>query len=146
MKGGVDTNILVYAHRQDDPNHPPSLQNVTALAEGASPWAIPWPCIHEFLAVVTQPAVMRRPSPYDRAIADIEAILSSPTLMLIGETDGHWSILRELLATSRPIGRAVHDAKIAAICLQHGVTEFWTAYHGFSRFAGLRVINPLAAV
>jgi hypothetical protein len=37
----------------------------------------------------------------------------------------------------------VHDARIAALCLQHGVSELLTADRDFSRFPALRTRNPL---
>ena len=37
------------------------------------------------------------------------------------------------------------DARIAAICLSHGVTELWTVDRDFSRFPDLRVRDPLAS-
>jgi predicted nucleic acid-binding protein len=49
----IDTNILVYAHREDSPFHEKAYESILELAEGRSPWAIPWPCIHEFLAITT---------------------------------------------------------------------------------------------
>ena len=52
----VDTNILVYAHREDSTHHGAALQTIKSPAEGTFAWAIPWPCIHEFPAIVTHPA------------------------------------------------------------------------------------------
>ena len=40
-------------------------------------------------------------------------------------------------------GAAIHDARIAAICLDHGVDELWTCDRDFSRFPDLRTRNPL---
>jgi uncharacterized protein len=54
----LDSNYLVYAHREDSPWHDPAYSRIVELAEGQAPWAIPWPCIHEFLAIVTTPAFM----------------------------------------------------------------------------------------
>ena len=51
----VDTQILVFAHREDSPFHPAALAALTELAEGAAPWALPWPVVHEFLAIATHP-------------------------------------------------------------------------------------------
>ena len=59
----VDTNILIYAHRADSPWHARADQVIAELAEGSSLWAIPWPCLHEFLAVVTHPRVYDPPTP-----------------------------------------------------------------------------------
>jgi predicted nucleic acid-binding protein len=39
----------------------------------------------------------------------------------------------------------VHDARIAALCLQHGVRELWSADRDFNRFPALRTRNPLVA-
>jgi hypothetical protein len=40
----------------------------------------------------------------------------------------------------------VHDARIAACCLRHGVTELWTADRDFSRYPALFTRNPLVGV
>jgi predicted nucleic acid-binding protein len=37
----------------------------------------------------------------------------------------------------------VHDAKIVAICQQHGVEKLWSADRDFSRFQGMEIVNPL---
>jgi uncharacterized protein len=139
----VDTNILVYAHREDSPFHDTALRRVAELAEGSAMWAIPWPCIHEFLAIVTHPRIYAPPTPLDRALDQVDAWLESPTLAVLAESGRHWPILRGLLAEGRVIGPLVHDARVAALCRQHGVRELWSADRDFSRFAGLGVANPL---
>ena len=139
----VDTNILVYAHREDSPFHNTALRRVAELAEGSAMWAIPWPCIHEFLAIVTHPRIYAPPTPLDRALDQVDAWLESPTLAVLAESGGHWPTLRGLLAEGRVGGPQVHDARVAALCRQHGVRELWSADRDFSRFAGLGVANPL---
>ena len=93
----VDTNILVYAHRGDSPWHAAAAAAMRELAEGAAAWAVPWPCLHEFLAIVTHPRVYRPPTSLDGAAAQVDAWLESPSLVLLGEAEGHWPALRELL-------------------------------------------------
>jgi len=139
----VDTNILVYAHREDSDFHDRAATNVRELAEGAPTWAIPWPCIHEFVAVVTHPRIYAPPTSMADALEQVAAWLESPSLMLLGETADHWATLRALLSKSRLAGPAVHDARVAAICLQHGVRTLWTADRDFSRFPRLPTFNPL---
>jgi uncharacterized protein len=51
----VDTNILVYAHREESPWHDQAAACVQALACGHRPWAIAWTCLHEFFSIVTHP-------------------------------------------------------------------------------------------
>jgi uncharacterized protein len=139
----VDTNILVYAHREDSPFHEAAFERMAELAEGPSNWAIPWPCVHEFLAIVTHPRIFAPPTPLDRALEQVEAWLESPTLVLLSESEGHWAALRSLVTTGRVAGPQVHDARVAALCRQHGVRELWSADRDFSRFAGLNTFNPL---
>lgn len=145
MTVAVDTNILVYAHRADSTFHAQASARVGELATGPSTWAIPWPCIYEFFAVVTHPRIYTPPTPIARALDQIDAWLESPTVVLLTEDEQHWSALRALLASSMTAGPRAHDARIAALCIAHRVTMLWTADRDFSRFPQLRVNNPLTA-
>lgn len=139
----VDTNVLIYAHREDSPWHAAALEALTGLAEGRAAWAIPWPCLHEFLAIVTHPRIYRPPTPLAIAIDQVSAWLESPTLVRIGENESYWDALRECLSAGRVVGPHVHDARVAALCLAHGVRELWTHDRDFGRFSPLVVRNPL---
>ena len=141
----VDTNVLVYAHREDSPWHEAARARVVQLAEGRESWAIPWPCVHEFLAIVTHPRIFKTPTPLDVALQAVDALLAAPGLVLLAETDGYWDHLSRLAAASRIAGPLVHDARIAALCRSHGVSELWSADRDFSRFPELTVRNPLVA-
>ena len=141
----TDTNILVHAHRADSPWHEPARSSIRALAEGRLGWGVPWPCAHEFVAIVTHPRVFDPPSSTAQAIDQLDAWLESPVAALLSESDSHWSILREQLLVGKIQGPMVHDARVAAICLAHGVTELWTADRDFSRFPALKTRNPLLA-
>lgn len=142
----VDINILIYAHREDSPFHELAFRRLAGLAKGRTAWAIPWPCIHEFLAIVTHPRRYLPPTPLARALDQLDAWLESPTLVLLTESAEHWPILQTLLVSGRVAGGQVHDARIAALCQEHGVTEFWSADRDFNRFPGLTAINPLIEV
>jgi uncharacterized protein len=117
----VDSNILVYAHRKDSPFYGAASKRLAELAEGTATWAIPWPCVLE----------------------QIEAWLESPTLTLLAEPAGYWATLRAQLTEGHIAGGRVHDARVAALCLEHSVRELWSADRDFSRFRGLNVVNPL---
>lgn len=139
----VDTNILVYAHRADSDRHRPARACVLRLAEGRAPWGLPWPCVHEFIAVATHPAIYDPRSTIAQALDQVEAWLASPAVRLLAETRAHWTVLKAQLLAGRVRGPAVHDARIAALCLAHGVSELWTADRDFGRFPGLATRNPL---
>lgn len=138
----LDTNILVYAHRSDLPWHARAKEVVCEIAESGAAWAIPWPCVHEFLAVVTR-GFFRDPTPASVALDSIEAWRESPGLTLLGETREHWATLKRLISAGRISGGAMHDARIVAICLDHGVSKLLSADRDFSRFPALKVRNPL---
>jgi toxin-antitoxin system PIN domain toxin len=139
----IDTNILVYAHRADSPWHAEAAVVLRTAAEGRASWAIPWPCLHEFLAIVTHSRIYDPPSSLAQAVDQVDAWLESPTVELISETGSHWPALKSQLVGGRVIGPMVHDARVAAVCIRHGVTEFWSADRDFSRFPDLRCRNPL---
>ena len=139
----VDTNILVYAHRRDSPWHQAADLHLTELAQGRVPWAIPWPCVHEFLAVVTNPRVFQTPSPLTKALDQVECWLESPVLHLLREAPGHWRSLKAALASGKVVGPMVHDARVHVLCRDHGVKTLWSADRDFSRFSGSRAENPL---
>ncbi len=141
----VDTNILVYAHREDALRHDRARQALRDLVAGGRRWAVPWPCVHEFLAIVTHQRVYRPPTTPAAAAASIEALVASSRLVLLGETEHHLTILGELLSSSGVTGAKVHDARVAAICLGHEIDELWTADRDFGYFPGLRTRNPLVS-
>jgi toxin-antitoxin system PIN domain toxin len=139
----VDTNILVYAHRADSEWHAPAERAVRDLAEGAAAWAIPWPCVHEFLAITTHPRIFKTPTPISAALDQVDAWLEAPSLVRLAEDADYWETLRTLIEQARVSGPRIHDARVAALCLAHSVRELWTADRDFSLFPALRTRNPL---
>jgi toxin-antitoxin system PIN domain toxin len=139
----IDTNILVYAHRTDSPFHDRARAALESLAAGAREWAIPWPCAHEFFAIVTHPRIYKTATPANAAFAQLRALQTLANLAFIAEDDEHLQHLESLALAARAHGGVIHDARVAAICLSHGVSELWSADRDFSRFPALTVRNPL---
>lgn len=137
-----DTNVLVYATVVSSPQHAIALRVLTDSAESRRPWAIAWPSVYEFLRVVTHPRVLHPPMPMEAAAGVIRTLCASPSLVLLSETLRHAKVMTELLEASGATGNLVHDAHIAALCLEHGVTELVTADRDFSRFPQLKIHNP----
>ncbi len=140
----IDTNILVYARRAELPLHKPALRLLARLAAGDEAWALAWPCVYEFLRVVTHPRVFDPPTDLDAAVEDIDSLMESPSLTMLGEGPSHGALLRQTVIGARAAGNLVHDAHIAALLLEHGVRELWTEDRDFARFPGLRVRHPLS--
>jgi len=139
----LDTNILVYAHRRDSAFHVPALETLARLGNGTAHWAIPWPCVHEFLSVVTHPRIYLPPTPIETALDFLENWLQSKSLFLLSEGDTHFGQLSRLAREAKLAGPRVHDARIAALCIAHAVEVLLTADRDFSRFPALKTRNPL---
>ncbi len=139
----VDTNLLVYSHRSDSRFHLESKELIESLRRQPVPWAVPWPCIHEFLAIVTHPRIFKKPTPLHVSLSCVDSWLAGGNLQLIGESGGYFEKLRELALAAKLSGPRIHDARIAALCLHHGVHELWSADRDFSAFPRLKVRNPL---
>jgi hypothetical protein len=83
------------------------------------------------------------PTPLAIALDALSAWQTSPALRLLGEGPGYFEKLRELALTGKIRGPKIHDARIASLCLNHGVRELWTADRDFTTFPTLRCLNPL---
>lgn len=141
----LDTNILLHARREELAHHAAARTLLRSLAEGVVPWAIPWPCVYEFLRVITHPRVFDPPTDLDVALDDLDSLLASPSLVLLGEGAAHRSHMRRAVAAGRANGNLAHDAHIAALVIEHGASELWTLDRDFARFPGVKARNPFAA-
>jgi uncharacterized protein len=139
----VDTNLLVYSHREDSPFHEAARELVDSLRHQSAPWAVPWPCVHEFVSIATHPNIYRPPSTLSEALDFLDSLFAAPQLQLLAESHGYFDKLRDLCLAAKLSGPRIHDARIAALCLHHGVSELWSADRDFSSFPPLKVRNPL---
>jgi toxin-antitoxin system PIN domain toxin len=141
----VDTNILVYAHRREAAEHAKCAELLRDLAEGPSPWGLPWPSVYEFFSIVTNPRIWKEAATTPTAAwAQLEAWFGSPSLRLLGETQEFVEVLGGFVRRPRVRGPVVHDARIAALCVAHGVEALLTRDRDFSLFPELETRNPLA--
>ncbi len=139
----VDTNVLVYAHRRESRWHDQAKGLVAGLATGSRSWAVPWPCVYEFFSVVTNPRIWKESATKpEQATVQIRAWLRSPTVTVLSETHDFLDKLAPVLSIPRVRGPIVHDARIVALCLCHGVSELWTKDRDFQLFPELATTDP----
>jgi uncharacterized protein len=139
----VDTNVLVYAHRREPVEHERAAELLRELAEGSGAWAIPWPCAYEFLSVVTNPRIWKEAaSTPDQAWLQLEAWLDAPAVRVLAEPADFPALLSGFARRPRVRGPVIHDARVAAICIAHGVERLLTRDRDFALFPELTTEDP----
>jgi toxin-antitoxin system PIN domain toxin len=129
-----DVNILIYAYREESPDHSRSLKWLTDLATGPEPFAISELVLHGFLTVVTNQRFFDPPSTRERALEFIDTVVTRPACHLIRPGPQHWTIFRDLCASTNIRGPLIADAVHAALAIESGC-EWVTADTDFARFA-----------
>jgi len=142
----VDTNVLVYAANQASPHHAPCRRWLEAQRGHRSAWFATWSIVYEFLRIVTHPRVI--PSPWNAASAwgFVEALLATPGLTLLVPTVRHPEVAAEVIAQMPELsGNLFHDAHIAILMREHGISRICTRDTDFHRFPFVEVVDPLRA-
>lgn len=130
----VDTNILVYAHREELPLHEKAKAKIIELAESPEPWALPVFCITEFIRVVTHPKLFDPPSGLPDVLDAIGSLLESPSLIILNPGENFWTMLNEIAKKANTRGNLLFDAQIAAVCKEHGIKDLLSEDRDFARF------------
>lgn len=130
----VDTNVLVYAHRQEFPRHAQAKAKIISLAVGAAPWGAPVFCLGEFVRVVTHRKILNPPSSLEQATAFLDRLGDSESFRILLPDVEYWSDLKATLKSADARGSLAFDAQIAALCVRHGATLL-TCDRDFARFA-----------
>lgn len=136
----LDTNILIYAMQAQSPLHDLALNALREIGEGSAPWALPDQVLGEFLRVVTHPRA-RSPVTPAYAIDWLDRALASPSARVLASGPTHWSILRRLVVDGNVRGNDVHDARLVAVCVEHGVERILSEDRGLRRFDDIVVVG-----
>ena len=137
----VDTNVLIYAHREELAQYPQALAWLKALAEGSATWGLPVFCIGEFVRVVTHPRVFDPPSTLAQATGAIENLLASPSLRVLAPGEDYAAHFLECLHDADARGNLAFDAQIVAVCREHGCNQLLTLDRDFRRFKKFRTLS-----
>lgn len=143
----VDTNVLVYAADRNCQEHDACKALVQRWRAQNEPWYTSWNVLYEFVRVVTHPRVFRKPWTASQAWSFVEALLASPSLLMLDHTQQHSVVAAQTIAEMPVLaGNVIHDAHTAILMREHGLRRIYTRDADFHRFAFLEVIDPMAAV
>lgn len=137
-----DVNVLVYAHREDAPDHERYRAWLEGVVNDSEPYGLADLVLSGFLRVVTHPRVFSLPSPLEAVLEFAEQLRSTPNCVHIAPGERHWEIFTRLCREAGAKGNLVPDAYLAALAIESG-SEWITTDRGFARYRGLRWRHPL---
>jgi len=135
-----DVNVLIYAHRQDAPEHDRYAGWLRALVEAREPFGVAEIVLAGFLRIVTNPKIFRPATPMQTALAFCSGLVEWPRAVFLVPSRTHWDLFVGLCDVIE--GPLVTDAYVAALAIEHGC-ELITTDSNFARFQGLRWRHPL---
>ena len=139
----LDASVLLYAYDARAEGHAKAKQWLEDAFAERRPLRLAWTTVLAFLRISTNPRILANPLPGSEAVGIINEWLAYPSVAILLPGERHWSILTRLMADANVRGPLVSDAHMAALAIEHGA-QVCTASRDFTRFAGLRLINPLA--
>jgi toxin-antitoxin system PIN domain toxin len=140
----VDANLLLYAYQPRAAQHELSRQWLESALSGSGLVRFAWVTLWAFVRIATNQRVFERPLLVSEAEAIVSSWLAQPNAGILEPGERHWQILCGLMSDGQTSGSLVMDAALAAIALEHGATLCSTD-RDFSRFVGLKCINPITA-
>lgn len=140
----IDANLLLYAYNPDAREHEPARRWLESVLSGPAPVRFAWITLLAFLRIATSPRVFSHPLTPEEVTAVVASWLEQPATGVVDAGPQHWTILAGLLVEGQAKGPLVMDAHLAALAIEHGAT-LCTTDRDFTRFDGLRHVNPLVA-
>ncbi len=138
----VDVNVLVYAHREDLPEHSDYRKLLERLANDDQPLGLPDLALSGFVRVMTNRRIFAEPTSWDDAWEAVDDLLAAPAAMRLRAGERHWKLFRQLAADIDARGNDIADAYLAAYAVENNAT-WLSADRGFARFHRLRWSHPL---
>ena len=137
-----DVNVLIFAHREDSPEHDRCADWLMDLAQGEEPFALSELVLSSFLRIVTNHKIFDPPTHIDKAIEFCQQLIRCPGAVIVRPASEHWRIFVELIEEANIKGPMVTDAYLAALAIEHDC-DFVTTDRDFTRFPRLSWSNPL---
>ena len=141
----LDAGLLALAVNRYAPGHARAAALLESLAEGDTPWALPWSAVHEFLAFVTHRHAVARTLGAEDAWGFIAALSRSPSVRFLGPGPRHAAVAAEVLSLGRSREPLTLDAAFttAVLLREHGIRELLSTDPGMRRWAFLEVRDPI---
>ena len=138
-----DSNILLRLVHRDHPEHAFVRAAVRTLYQRGDRGYYTSQNLGEFWNVTTRPTTARGGLGRSVAQADHAARVLERILILLPDTPAVHEVWRRLLVAHALQGVAVHDARLVAAMMVHGLTRILTLNDkDFARYPGITAIHP----
>lgn len=140
----VDCNILISLIHSGRQSHAEVLQAMGLLHGQSHELCVVPQVLYEYWVVATRPiAVNGLGFAPTKTMSDLRRIQS--LLTLLRNENGIYDHWERLVATHNVLGKAAHDARLAAAMEFHGITHFLTQNPAdFRRYAFVSILTPEA--
>ena len=138
-----DVNLLMHAYNAESPVHSAARAWWERLLNGTQPVGLAWAVILGFIRLATNRQVVQHPLSPAAACAHPRSWLAQPYVTIAHPGDRHAQIVFGLLETAGAAGNLTTDAHLAALAIEYQ-GEVHSTDADFSRFPGVRWINPIA--
>ncbi len=138
----LDVNVLLHAHREEQPEHDPIRRWLEERISEQRPFGVPSLVFSRFLRIATNPRAFRSPTPLETALEVVESIRSQPHCVAVEPGARHWPIFVDLCRRLRARANVVPDAYLAAMAIESD-SDLVSTDRGFGGFPGLRWRHPV---
>lgn len=140
----VDANLLLYVYQARSPKHAKAAKWFADLINSGEMVALPWVTVWAFIRISTNPRIVDPPLAPLQVFGIVDEWLSFSNVVLLETGPRHLEIMRRIVIEHNATGPLVTDAVLAALAIENGAV-LASADQGFSRYKGLRWVNPLTA-
>jgi len=137
-----DVNVLIFAHREDAPEHDRYAEWLRDLVTREESFALSELVLSSFLRIVTNRKIFDPATPMDTALEFCRALMRCSNAVIVRPASEHWQIFVELIQAADVKGPMVTDAYLAALAIEHEC-DFVTTDRDFARFPRLNWYHPL---
>lgn len=141
----VDTNILIYAHRSQTPEHKKAKQALNRLISESQEigWGFSYPCVTEFWSIASHPQISGRPSTLKECQSFIASLTMEGGAQIFMPGPEFAVKLMQMAQDLNISGVRIFDLQIALMASDAGVSRLWTHDHNFIKLPGLTHEDPL---
>jgi toxin-antitoxin system PIN domain toxin len=136
-----DVNVLLNAHRVEQPDHECARDLLERTVGDVRPFALSEFILSSFVHIATHRRALNPPTPLGDALNFCEGLRTRPNARIVAPGRRHWTLFADLCRRVEAVGNLAADAYLAALAIESGCE--WISFdRDFARFPGLNWRSP----